>query len=54
MHHWDRNIAGLLERSNAPQEEGCEVRIYSGQMEPPFEVRQSHQGLTEILMYIDQ
>ena len=44
MHHWDRNITGLLERSSTPQEEGCEVRIHSGQMEPPLEEQQSHQG----------
>ena len=43
MHHWDRNTAGLLERSSASQEKGCEVRIYSGQMEPPLEEQQSHQ-----------
>ena len=44
MHHWDRNTADLLERSSAPQEEGCEVRIHSGQMEPPLEEQQSHRG----------
>ena len=44
MHHWDRNTAGILERSSAPQEESCEVRIHSGQMEPPLEEQQSHQG----------
>ena len=44
MHHWDRNTTGLLERSSTPQEEGCEVRIHSGQMEPPLEEQQSHQG----------
>ena len=37
MHHWDRNTACILERSSAPQEEGCEVRIHSDQMEPPLE-----------------
>ena len=44
MHHWDRNTTGILERSSAPQEEGYEVRIHSGQMEPPPEEQQSHQG----------
>ena len=44
MHHWDRNTVGILERSSAPQEEGCEVRIHSGQMEPSPEEQQSHQG----------
>ena len=37
MHHLDRNTAGRLERSSAPQEQGCEVSIHSGQMEPPLE-----------------
>ena len=45
MHHWDRNIAGRLERSSAPQEQGCEVSIHNGQMEPPPEEQQSHQGV---------
>ena len=43
MHHLDRNTVGRLERRSAPQEEGCEVRIHSGQMEPPPEEQQSHQ-----------
>ena len=43
MHHWDRNTADILERSNAPQEEDCEVRIHSGQMElPPEEQLNTH------------
>ena len=45
MHHWDRNTSGILERSNAPQEQGYEVSIHSGQMEPPPEEQQSHQGV---------
>ena len=44
MHHWDRNTAGILERSSAPLEEGYEVRIHSGQIEPLREEQQSHQG----------
>ena len=43
MHHWDRNTAGRLERSSAPQEHGCEVSIHNDQMEPPPEEQQSHQ-----------
>ena len=43
MHHWDRNTASILERSSAPQEEGSEVRIHNGQMEPPPEEQESHQ-----------
>ena len=45
MHHWDRNTAGRLERSSAPQEQGCEVSIHSGRMEPPPEEQQSQQGV---------
>ena len=37
MQSWDRNTAGRLERTSVPQEEGCEVRIINGQMEPPPE-----------------
>ena len=45
MHHWDRNTTGRLERSNASQEQGCEVSIHSGQMEPTPDEQQSHQGV---------
>ena len=45
MHHWDRNTAGRLERSNAPQEQSCELSIHGGQMEPPPEEQQSQQGV---------
>ena len=45
MHHWDRNTTNILERSSAPQEQGCEVSIHSGQMEPPPKEQQSHQGV---------
>ena len=45
MHHWDRNTAGKLERSSAPQEQSCEVSIHGGQMEPPPEEEQSQQGV---------
>ena len=45
MHHWDRNTTGRLERSSAPQEQGCEVSIHSGKMELPPEEQQSHQGV---------
>ena len=54
MHHWDRNTVGRLERSNAPQEQGFEVSIHIGQMEPPPEDSKATRGFTEILMYIDQ
>ena len=40
MHHWDRNTAGKLERTSAPQEQGCEVSLHN-QMEPPPEEKQS-------------
>ena len=45
MHHWDRNIAGRLERSSAPQEQSCELSIHDGQMEPPPEEQQSQHGV---------
>ena len=45
MHHWDRNTAGRLERTSAPQEQGCEVSLHSNQMEPSPEEQQSHQGV---------
>ena len=45
MQHWDRNTAGRLERTNAPQEQGCEVSLHSNQMEPPPEKQQSRQGI---------
>ena len=42
MHHWDMNTVGRLERSSAPQEQGCEVSIHNDQIEPPLEEQQSH------------
>ena len=45
MHHWDRNTTGRLERVNAPLQQGCEVSLQSGQMEPPPEDQQSQQGV---------
>ena len=45
MHHWDMNSTGILERVSAPLEQGCEVSINSGQMEPPPEEQQSQQGV---------
>ena len=45
MRHWDRNTAGRLERTSAPQEQGCEVSLHSNQMEPPLEEQQSQQGI---------
>ena len=45
MHHWDRNTAGRLERTSAPPEQGCEVSINSGQMEPPPEEQKRQQGV---------
>ena len=41
MQHWDGNTAGRLERTSAPQEQGCEVSLHSNQMEPPLEEQQS-------------
>ena len=45
MHHWDRNTVSRLERINALQEQGFEVSLNSGQMEPPPEEQQSQQGV---------
>ena len=45
MHLWDRNTAGRLERISDLQEQGFEVSLNSGQMEPPPEEQQSQQGL---------
>ena len=45
MQHWDRNTGRRLERTNAPQEQGCEVSLHSNQMEPPPEEQQSQQGM---------
>ena len=45
MQHWDRNTAGRLERTSAPQEQGCEFSLHSNQMEPPPEEQQSQQGI---------
>ena len=45
MHQWDRNTAGRLGRSSAPQEQSSEVSIHGGQMEPPPEEQQSQQGV---------
>ena len=45
MQHCDRNAAGRLERTSAPQEQGCEVNLHSNQMEPPPEEQQSQQGI---------
>ena len=44
MHHWDRNTAGRLERTSAPQEQGCEVILHN-QMQPPPKEQQSQQGV---------
>ena len=45
MHRWGMNTIGRLERVNAPPEQGYEVSINSGQMEPPPEEQQSQQGV---------
>ena len=45
MQHWDRNTASRLERTSAPQEQGCEVSLHSNQVEPPPEEQQSQQGI---------
>ena len=41
MHHWDRNTTGRVERISALQEQGFEVSLNSGKMEPPLEEQQS-------------
>ena len=45
MHHLDRNTTDRLERVSAPPEQGYEVSINSGQMEPSPEEHQSQQGV---------
>ena len=45
MHHWDKNVTGRLERVNAPLQQGCEVSLQIGQMEPPPKKQQSQQGV---------
>ena len=45
MHYWDRNTTGRLERISAPLEQGFEVSLNSGQIEPPPEQQQSQQGV---------
>ena len=45
MHHWNRNTAGRLERISDLQEQGFEVSLNTGQMEPPPEKQQSQQGV---------
>ena len=45
MHHRDRNTISRLERVSAPLQQGCEVSLQSGQMEPPPEEQQSQQGV---------
>ena len=45
MHHWDKNATGRLERVSDPLQQGCEVSLQSGQMEPPPEEQQSQQGV---------
>ena len=45
MQHWDRNIAGRLERISASQEQGCEVSLHSNQMELTPKEQQSQHGI---------
>ena len=45
MHDWDRNTTSRLERISTLQEQGFEVSLNSGQMEPPPEEQQSQQGV---------
>ena len=45
MHHWDRNTTSRLEMVSASLQQGCEVSLQSGQMEPPPEKQQSQQGV---------
>ena len=45
MHHLDKNTIGWLKRISALQEQGFEVSLNSGKMEPPYEEQQSQQGV---------
>ena len=45
---WDRNTAGRLERLGASIEEGCEVSLYTNQMETPLEEQYSQQGVHRV------
>ena len=42
---WDRNTTGRLERLSDPIKQGCEISLYTNQMETPPEVQQSQQGV---------
>ena len=44
MYHWERYIAGRLQRVSTPIEQGCEVSVHSDQMDPLPEEQQSQQG----------
>ena len=45
MRHWERNTTSILKRVSALLQQGCEVSLQSGQMEPPPEEKQSQQGV---------
>ena len=42
---WDRNTADILERLDAPIEQGCEVSLHTNQLETPPKEQQSQQGV---------
>ena len=44
MHHCDRDSLGRLQRISTPVEQGYEIRVHSGQMDPLPEEQQSQQG----------
>ena len=44
MQHWDRGISGRLQRVSAPIEQGCEISVHSGNMDPLPEEQQSQQA----------
>ena len=44
MHHWDRDISGILERVCTPTDQGCEVSVHSEHMDPLPEKQQSQQA----------
>ena len=44
IQHWDRGISSRLQRVSTPVEQGCEVSVHSGKMDPLPEEQQSQQG----------
>ena len=44
MHHWDRDTSGRFQRISTPVEQGCEIIVHSGNMDPLPEEQQSQQA----------